>query len=53
MAPTVGHEINILSTRLSPTMVSTRSKAGASKQVDAGPSGPPGVTPDLAALLDG
>jgi len=34
-------------------MVSTRSKAGVSKQVDAGPSGPSGVTPDLAAILDG
>ena len=34
-------------------MVSTRSKAGANKQADAGPSGPPGITPDLAAILDG
>jgi len=34
-------------------MVSTRSKAGASKQVDVGPSGPSGITPDLAAILDG
>ena len=34
-------------------MVSTRSKAGANKQVDAGPSGPSGITPDLAAILDG
>jgi len=33
-------------------MVSTRSKAGASKQVDAGPSGPSGITPDLAAILN-
>ena len=49
----MGHETNILSTRFSPKMVSTRSKAGASRQVDAGPSGPPGVTPDLAAILDG
>jgi len=49
----VGLETNILSTRFSPKMVSTRSKAGASKQVDTGPSGPPGITPDLAALLDG
>jgi len=34
-------------------MVSTRSKAGMNKQVDVGPSGPPGITPDLAAILDG
>jgi len=34
-------------------MVSTRSKAGANKQADAGPSGPPGIAPDLAAILDG
>ena len=34
-------------------MVSTRSKAGANKQVDAGPSRPSGIAPDLAAILDG
>ena len=34
-------------------MVSTRSKAGVNKQADAGPSGPPSITPDLAAILDG
>jgi len=34
-------------------MVSTRSKAGVNKQMDAGPSGPAGITPDLAAILDG
>jgi len=34
-------------------MVSTRSRAGANKQADAGPSGPPSITPDLAAILDG
>jgi len=34
-------------------MVSTRSKAGANKQADVGPSGPPDITPDLAAILDG
>jgi len=34
-------------------MVSTHSKAGVNKQADAGPSGPPGITPDLAAILDG
>jgi len=34
-------------------MVSTRSKAGVNKQADAGPSGPAGITPDLAAILDG
>jgi len=42
-----------LSTRFSPKMVSTRSKAGVNKQADAGPSGPPGITPDLTAILDG
>ena len=34
-------------------MVSTHSRAGVNKQADAGPSGPPGITPDLAAILDG
>jgi len=34
-------------------MVSTRSRAGANKQADAGPSGPPSITPDFAAILDG
>jgi len=34
-------------------MVSTRSRARANKQADAGPSGPPSITPDLAAILDG
>jgi len=34
-------------------MVSTRNRAGANKQADAGPSGPPSITPDLAAILDG
>ncbi|XP_027905751.1 WAS/WASL-interacting protein family member 3-like [Vigna unguiculata] len=34
-------------------MVSTRSKAGANKQADTGPSGPANITPDLAAILDG
>jgi len=34
-------------------MVSTRSKAGVNKQADAGPSGPPGITADLVAILDG
>jgi len=34
-------------------MVSTRSKAGVNKQEDAGPSGPAGITPDLAAILNG
>ena len=53
LAPTVGPETNTLSTRFSLKMVSTRSKAGASKQVDAGPSGPSRVTPNLAAILDG
>jgi len=53
LAPTVGHETNTFSTRFSLKMVSTRSKAGANKQADAGPSGPPGITPDLAAILDG
>jgi len=34
-------------------MVSTRSRAGVNKQTDAGPSGPAGITPDLAVILDG
>ena len=34
-------------------MVSTRSRVGANKQADAGPSGPTNITPDLAAILDG
>jgi len=34
-------------------MVSTCSKAGVNKQADAGPSRPAGITPDLAAILDG
>ena len=42
-----------LSTRFSLKMVSTRSRAGANKQADAGPSGPVNITPDLTAILDG
>ena len=42
-----------LSTRFSPKMVSTRSRAGVNKQADAGPSGPTNITPNLAAILDG
>ena len=38
----MGHETNTFSTRFSPKMVSTRSKAGVNKQADAGPSGPAG-----------
>jgi len=53
LAPTVGHKTNTFSTRFSLKMVSTRSKAGVNKQADAGPSGPPSITPDLAAILDG
>jgi len=34
-------------------MVSTRSRTGVNKQVDAGPSGPANITPDLATILDG
>jgi len=34
-------------------MVSTCSRAGANKQTDVGPSRPPSITPDLAAILDG
>ena len=49
----MGHETNTFSTRFSLKMVSTRSKAGVNKQADAGPSGPAGITPDLAAILDG
>ena len=49
---TVGHEITLYYP-FSPKMVSTRSRAGVNKQVDAGPSGPANLTPDLAAILDG
>ena len=45
--------MNTFSTRFSPKMVSTRSKAGVNKQEDAGPSRPVGITFDLAAILDG
>jgi len=34
-------------------MVSTRSRAGVNKQVEAGPSRPANITLDLAAILDG
>jgi len=34
-------------------MISTRSRAGANKQADAGPSRPANITPNLAAILDG
>ena len=47
------HETNTFSTCFSLKMVSTHSKAGVNKQVDAGPFGPPGITLDLAAILDG
>ena len=50
--PTVGHETNTFSTCFSLKMVSTRSKAEVNKQADAGPFGPPGITPDLAARGD-
>ena len=53
MAPTVGHETNTFSTCFSLKMVSTRSRAGANKQADAGPSEPPSIAPDLVAILDG
>ena len=53
LAPTVGHETNTFSTRFSPKMVSNRSRVRVNKQADAGPSGPTGITPDLAAILDG
>jgi len=33
-------------------MVSTRSRAGVNKQVEASPLGPANITPDLAAILD-
>jgi len=48
----VGHEI-IPYHPLFPKMVSTYSRAGVNKQVEAGPSGPANITPDLAAILDG
>jgi len=48
----VGHEI-VLYYPLSPKMVSTRNRARINKQVEAGPSRPTNITPDLAAILDG
>ena len=48
----MGHETNTFSTRFSLKMVSTCSKAGVNKQADAGPSGPLGITYDLAVILD-
>jgi len=42
-----------LSTCFSLTMVSTHNRDGVNKQADAGPSGPAGITPDLATILDG
>jgi len=53
LAPTVGPRRTPLVPVFSPKMVSTRSRARANKQADAGPSGPPSITPDLAAILDG
>ena len=53
LAPTVGHKTNTFSTRFSLKMVSTRSKVGVNKQADAGPFGPPDITPDMATILDG
>jgi len=49
----VGHETSTFSTRFSPKMVSTCSRAGVNKQADAGHLGLAGITPDLAAILDG
>jgi len=34
-------------------MVSTRNKAEVNKQTEAGPVAPTGITPDLAAILEG
>jgi len=48
-----GARASTFSTRFSPKMVSTGSRAGVNKQADVGPSGPAGITPDLAAILDG
>jgi len=45
--------MNTFSICFSSKMVSTRSRVGVNKQADAGPSGPAGITPDLAAILDG
>jgi len=53
LTPTVGHETNTFSTHFSPKMVCTRNRAGVNKKADAAPSGPAGITPDLAAILDG
>jgi len=52
LAPT-GHKTNTFSTHFSPKMVSTRSRAGVNKQAHAGSSGPAGITPNLAAILEG
>jgi len=48
----VGHEITLYYS-FSPKMVSTRSRVGVNKQVDAGPSGPANITLDMAVILDG
>jgi len=48
----VGHE-TVLYYPLSPKTVSTRSRAGVNKQVEAGPSRLANITSDLAAILDG
>ena len=54
MASTVGHEVTpYVSTRTLSTIVSTRSRAGVTKQHEAGPTTLAGTTPDLAAILEG
>jgi len=54
LAPTMGHEITLYGpTRILSKMVSTRSRAGVNKQVEAGFAASSNITPDLAAILDG
>ena len=54
LAPIVGHEIILYGpTCILSTMVSTCSKAGVNKQVEAGSVAPATTTPNLAAILDG
>jgi len=53
-APTVGHEVTpYRSTRTLLTMVSTRNRAGVTKQPKTSPVAPASLTPDLAAILEG
>jgi len=50
----VGHEVILYgSTHTLSKMVSTRNRAGVTKQTEAGPVAPAGSTSDLAAILEG